>query len=358
MAKHLILLVHGVGDTKPKWSESIATLLKAQYAKFSVSRIMPFDDHFKIVEVNYNAKFDAQRTAWKTAGGKVAAELGDGGLSKGAVGTLTKWAQAPAEDQALYTHALDVLFYRLVGTVSEQVRASVQLQILTALNKLPANDVRRWSIIAHSLGTAVTHDVLHQMFSPNRPPEWGPLPPGVIRPSVVMMVANVSRLAENKEFFGPNGDVFKSSTFPNIDVKKGSCDYYLNVRHDFDPIPKPKRFKPVDDWPDLATRADKRYEHIAINAVDNPNVHDFAHYLRNPKTVVPLFRLLTSKVLLPDEEAKRESDKYEESTPLGKFKKAVKKLEDMSLGDGEDDWKKVLGMFEGFYRMLAAEKDA
>ena len=58
--------------------------------------------------------------------------------------------------------------------------------------------------------------------------------------------------------------------------------------------------------------------------------------------------------LLPDDEAKTVSDTYEQSTPLGTFKKEIKKLNDLSLADGEDDWKKILTMLHDFYAKIVA----
>ena len=194
VAKHIIFLVHGIGDTKPGWSKPVQDAITTQYAGFHVAKLMPFEANFAFSEVNYNDRFDAIRTEWKNAAAPVAAKLGEGGLGKGAVAKLMTWSAMPAEDGFLNTHALDIVLYRFFSLVGQRVRDAVQKQILDTLAAQPANDVLRWSVIAHSLGTSVTHDVLHQMFSPDRPAEWGALPPGLFRPSVVMMVANVSRL--------------------------------------------------------------------------------------------------------------------------------------------------------------------
>ena len=93
---------------------------------------------------------------------------------------------------------------------------------------------------------------------------------------------------------------------------------------------------------------------MQINAVEQANVHDFTHYLRNPKTVVPLFRLLTVPGLLTDDEARVASDRYEAGTPLETFKREVKQLENLGLGEGEQDWRKVLTMLHDFYTKIVA----
>ncbi|HEY5489873.1 MAG TPA: hypothetical protein VIK25_01670 [Gemmatimonadaceae bacterium] len=348
MAKHLLFLVHGVGDTKPDWSKPIQDLIRTLYANYHVAKLMPFDQYFAFREINYNDKFDARRTAWKTASTTVLAALGDGGMKPGAITKLTTWSKEPSRDDFINTHALDVVMYRFLSLEAEQVRTAVQTQILAALAAQPANDTVQWSVIAHSLGTSVTHDVLHQLFSPSRPAEWGALPAGLFKPNVVMMLANVSRLLENTDFFGPDGDAYRSAVRPGSKPSEGACDYFINVRHEWDPIPKPKLFRPADDWPSVATRAQGRYIDVTINAIEQPDVHDFAHYLRNPKTHVPLFRLLTVPALLSDDEAAAASQAYEESTPLEKFSKDAKRLEKLSLGESEQDWRNILTMLRDF----------
>ena len=351
MAKHLLFLVHGVGDTKPGWSKPLQDLIRTLYAKYHVAKMMPFDQSFAFQEINYNDKFDARRTAWKNASDSVVKAFADGGMKPGAITKLTSWSAEPAKDDFLNTHALDVPMYRFLALEAEQVRTAVQKQILTALAAQPANETGYWSVIAHSLGTSVTHDVLYQMFSPNRPAAWGPLPAGLFRPHVLMMLANVSRLLENTEFFGPDGDVYRSVVHPGASPSNGACDYFINVRHAWDPIPKPKCFRPTDDWPDVTTRAQGRFVDVEINAIEQANVHDFAHYLKNPKTHVPLFRLLTVPALLPDDEFAAASQAYEASTPLEKFKKEAKRLEKLSLGESEQDWRNILGMLRDFLSM-------
>lgn len=356
MAKHIVFLIHGVGDTDPGWSASVQDVIKGRYAAFHISKLMPFDQHFELKEVNYNGKFDDRRAAWKAAPAPVAEQMAASGLHAKAVKKLLEWSALPGEEHFLFTHALDIVFYRFLSLVGDQVRASVQTQILDVLAAQPANEVLRWSVMAHSLGTSVAHDVLHQMFSPNRPASWGPLPANLFRPSIVMMIANVSRVLENTGFFGVDGDVFRSATRPSSKANVGACGYYINVRHQFDPIPKPKMFSPVDDWPDLETRSEKRFCNVVINAVEQPNVHDWTHYLKNPRTVAPLFRQLTVPAMITDQELDGLSRSYEASTPLQKFSSAIKKLENLSLSEKIDNWGDILEMMREYHRQFVPPK--
>lgn len=348
MAKHIIFLVHGVGDTQRGWSLPAQNVIREAYAQYHrLATFAPFDQFFEFKELFWDDHFEALRTQWKNATDSIIADLGTGGLPKRGVTKLTKWASEAGKDSFFTTSALDVVMYRF-SLSAEQVRSSIHRQILDTLAAAPAGDMPRWSIIAHSLGTAITHDVLHQMFTPNKPPGFPVLPAGTFRPRVLMMCANVSRLLENKSFFGPNGDVFRSATRPSADPSQGCCDFFINVRHEFDPIPKPKLFRPTDDWPDMATRNEGRYISVIINAIEDKHVHGLHHYLHNPKTHIPLFRLLTTPGLLDANDETVAIANFEANTPLAKFANEASRLEALSLAEADDDWARVLQMVRDY----------
>src|SRR3569832_1688725 len=102
------------------------------------------------------------------------------------------------------------------------------MQALTAQEE--SETINR-SVIAHSLGTADAHDTLHAMY------RGGTLPPSVTRPRVVARSANVSRILLT------DADVYSCGVSPCVDSTKGICDYFLNVRHRWDPIPVPRAFQ-------------------------------------------------------------------------------------------------------------------
>ena len=339
MAKHILFLVHGMGDTQPGWSQAIQQLIRSHYARYpGLSLLVPFDNNFSFCEINYNDKFDERRKAWAQNAQTVLAALAQNGLDSGAVNQLTKYAAETGADNFLATHVLDVILYRFIPQIAEQIRTTVQKQILQALAAQPQNESFSWSIIAHSLGTAVTHDTLHAMYS------GGTLPPSVTRAKVLTMLANVSRVLET------DADVYTSRVFPNIDPAKGVCDYFLNARHEWDPIPVPKLFKPVDDWPDLITRRANRFQSILINAIEQKNVHDFAHYLKNPKVHIALFRALTWDSLIDQATADNAIAQYEAGTPIGQFQSLIKKIKKLWPSE-QATWREVIVTFRKFQEL-------
>src|SRR3569832_212360 len=282
MAKHIVFLVHGMGDTRPGWSQDIQLLIRARYASYAqLNLLCPFDNNFQFCEINYNDKFDDRRRAWSENAQAVLKLLAQQGLDAGAIDLLTSYAAETGKDKFLTTHVLDVQLYRFIPHIGEQIRTSVQLQILQALTAQAENETINWSVITHSLGTAVAHDTLHAMY------RGGTLPPSITRPRVVAMIANVSRILQT------DADVYAAGGGPGGEAAKGICDYFLNVRHRWDPIPVPRAFQPVADWPDDTTHRANRFLNLLVTPIEQKNVHDFAHYLKNAALHNHQFRALT-----------------------------------------------------------------
>ena len=57
------------------------------------------------------------------------------------------------------THILDVALYKWYPMIAEEARLTVTKQFQECAKSV------NWSIISHSLGTAITHDTLQAMFT-------------------------------------------------------------------------------------------------------------------------------------------------------------------------------------------------
>lgn len=344
MGKHILFLVHGMGDAKPGWSQETQQLIRGLYNKYNqLSLLVPFDQNFTFQEIYYNDKFDERRKAWKEHAEQVLQAISQGGLDANAAKLLAGYAAETDRDRFLNTHILDVILYRFIPQVAEQIRNAVCLQILETLKAQPQADTLRWSVIAHSLGTAVIHDTLHAMYTQSSAASV--LPPSVTRSKVLAMLANVSRVLET------DADVYTSVVRPDVNPAQGVCDYYLNARHEWDPIPVPKQFRPLDDWPNVETRRDNRYQSLLINAIESQNVHDLLHYLKNPKVHIPLFRALTWQSIIDDATAVAASAQYEASTPIGQFQGWIEKLKKIWPNE-QSNWRDTIKTFRSFQDLL------
>lgn len=357
MAKHVVFVIHGIGNFKSKklWHDSYKDLLPELYGRYECSKLLPFDELFELKPLFYNDEFDKLRAKWEKAAADVVKLMTPGKYGLGALQQLTEWAGSANKDDFTRTHVLDVILYRFFPDVAAWVRASVHDQMMQGIK-----GAKRWSAIAHSLGTSVLHDSLVWMFDEDAPK--GRLPAAGFRMEALAMIANVSRVLESSGYVDEKGrdlnykwDAYRSVVQPNAKVTKPVCASFLNVWHTWDPIPLPKQFKPAADWPDAATRAvDGAFRDIQIDEIEDfkklAEIHDLGHYLRNPCVHIPLFRsLLPIEGLIPADEEKAAVDKHRASTPLSKAKAKIEELKKLRLSDEEGDWKKILPMI---YKLL------
>lgn len=291
MSKHLIVFVHGMGVHKEGWSDPAWNILKESASAFSnLPHGARFDTQFQRVEVVYDNVFENYRKRWKEDTSQIVKLLQQsGGTPPAIIDKVLKASAILGKDNFFTTHLLDVVMYRYLSLVRQPVRISVARQISDALKKSGmgnGTDVQ-WSVIPHSLGTSVAHDTLHYMFAGGQS-EIEVLSAEAFAPQCGFFVANVSRLLQDTP------DVYLSLVRPALNKITGILQYYVNVKHIYDPFPKPRPFAPGGSWLDGSTSAKKpaRYQQIEINAVLDKNVHALEHYLMNPKVHIALFRAL------------------------------------------------------------------
>lgn len=315
VSKHIIFFVHGVGDDAAKWSDKI----RADFAKLFDSYPLPaggvpFDELFVTEEIFYNDFFDE----WRKRVGKEAAAalqvLGAGGLAPDVVRRLLDAGVAAGGGGFWRTHAFDALQYRFLRLISEAARDAVTAEIMSRLNENTYGTMVGWSVIAHSLGTSVLHDTLHQMFHPGPGAEKSAL----YQPNLVLMLANVSQLLHNENVLGAGVDAYSSFVRPNREQTMGACRYYLSAANAFDPIALAGDFDPPANWLSPQAKVQRRYRPLPFRAIPKSgNVHGYSEYLAHPAVHIPLFRLLTGNPDWINETQENEAhDKYKAANPL------------------------------------------
>jgi hypothetical protein len=348
MAKHVIFLVHGVGKQDPDtWSDSVQAQIRALYSAYDIAKTCPFDDFFEFQPVSYDDRFEKIRKRWRNDSSAVLGELKKQGLDSGALKAATNLAGAPAGDDVFGAFAMDVVFYKFLPPVAEAIRTQVASTLLKRVFDTDSGEIRDWSIVAHSLGTAVTHDTLHALYTSK---VQGKTFAGLTKARVLMMLANVSRLLEEDDV-----DVYRSQCRPGAGAAEGVCRYFINAIHEWDPIPSPKQFRPLDDWPTLKARQQGRFIPVSINAFQQKNIHAFTHYLANPRVHVPFFQRLfqfdTPEQVISESEALKVRMHFEASTPFGAFEKLQKSLKGLQLTESAT-WKQVITTYNGFSETL------
>jgi hypothetical protein len=289
MAKHQVFLVHGMGDFAAGWSVGSQQVLRDAWSKYQRIKELGLAGHFDFVEVTYNDIFEEIREQWRVNAAAAAGALSGTGLEDRAAQRLVALANAASGDDFARTHVLDVVMYRFMRQISERVTQSVRRQILDRLHSFAQNDTPSWSILGHSLGTAVVCDTLHAMFSQVVD---GATLGERFKPDFVFMVANTSHLLWNK-----GGDSYASLVRPHSVDTLGMCWKYCDFSHELDPVPAVDAFDPPASWfPDGIKTSERStfYADVKIRAADTQylNVHGLNHYLSHPSVHVGIVNTL------------------------------------------------------------------
>jgi len=287
MAKHQVFLVHGMGNFELGWSEVVRKRITDSFGLYAKLRDNGFSDTLEFKEITYNDTFEAWRKQWREDAQAAADALVAVQANSQAVKNLIAAAGAPGGDGFLATHVLDVVAFRFLGPIAQTVCRSVQAQILGHLKSFPQNDLPRYSIIAHSLGTSVVYETFHAMLT--QVIDGSSLTPA-FRPDNVFMVANTAKLLWNR-----GGSPYPAVLSPDLADNQGLSFRFCNFRHALDPVPAVDRFDPPNDWfaPTAPRAVVYRDDVIPADDVQDVNVHAFEHYLSHPIVHVPILRMLT-----------------------------------------------------------------
>lgn len=324
MPKHVIFLLHGMGDTRPGWSQSLQTLIKQKYQLYKISSIKKFDQQFEFSELNYNQFFTRHIERWQEKASAITTVLEASGIPSDLLARLLGYTSKTARKDFASTHVLDFILYRFMKGLKSQIIAHLSEQLVGRLNE--SASVPSYSVICHSLGTAVMHDVMQaNLTTPHFPLSTAH---GV--PEVYMSVANVSRILQDSD-----SDVYRSAVRPRLsgNQRPYGCNQFINLAHSLDPFTRVKTFKP--DWKKgannpLNSLKYESYQSVGIAGLTGVNPHDFEHYLDNPDAHVPLFRALMSKRVIKDSELKTQRDAYHQRTfdgQLNTVKSAIKNID-------------------------------
>lgn len=344
MAKHALVFVHGMGEYKDKWHESAWSVLRAAYGEYAAFKGSTLDAFVTPIPVLYADLFAKLRQQWKddvaAFRGVLGAQLED--VDKGERTRVEREIDSVATkigagaDTFAWTHAMDTVLYRFLSLTRQAVNVSVAKQIVANATTM---EFKGWSVVAHSLGTAVTHNTLNALYNTPLIQGQPPLSAVETRPTVLAMVANVSRVLQL-----PAAKVFSTKVAPGSALLGRLCETYLNIRHQWDPFTIPQPFLPDPGWPDVPTFHSNRYQHIQPSHLDLQTymqVHDLGHYLRSPRVHVPIFRGIFGDDMIPEDEFAKACDRFD-SGVLDANTNAIRNELDRLLPAGSDGWSMLL----------------
>ena len=341
MAKQQLFLVHGMGSYSKGWCLDAKQTLLDSFSAYAVPRAMGLAAQFDIVEINYNELFDDIRELWRENAEAAAGAMTAVGLADAAAKRLVDLANGATGDDFWRTHVLDVVMYRFLKQINERVMQSVRQQILDRLFAFPENDRPAWSILGHSLGTAVVNDTLHAMFTQ---PVNGVMLGDRFKPDFIFMVANVSKVLWNK-----GGDYYSSEVRPHTIDSLGMCWRYCNFAHELDPFPRVDPFDPPDRWFPPGTTP-KQHAALLANGPEIPaldiqdvNVHGLTHYLSHPYVHAEIINTLTGMEAVSQREIAAARTAWRKDSLSGNPLKTVTDLLKSNTATPAN-WKKIIDM--------------
>lgn len=279
MGQPIILVIHGMGTHQPgDLKRDIAEGLNEAANNFGLSG---FDINNKVefFEFNYSTFLDEIRQRDADSASSIAEHLAllkGYGLGENIVTRLTDFFADFDDDEMLYTHWMDVIYYGLMFW-GEKIRVDFAKKINDVMIKAILGE-REVHIIAHSLGTAVAHDTLAKLF--RKDVDITSKVPGLdidkFRIKSLWTVANVSPLLNLlNDIADPNKSIVNATD-------DGCCDYLINVRNYFDPF----------TWPKQYNYNNGDYQLFNVETVRHWNTHDIKEYMAAPPVAEFLFRYI------------------------------------------------------------------
>lgn len=302
MPRTYVFLIHGIGkQPEGAWSDSWQqALLQAlgHYDERSSDDIR--QNLIRFVPISYDHVFEGYRKRWVDLGGALAdSEIIQQGPVKDAL-TWVKNDHEPGIQDAFWTYALDAVLWFGLPQARAAVIASVLSQTVDGVKAMLAEngsaDRAHW--VAHSLGTSVLHDALVSLRFDQSLHE-GAFDPANFKWQSVSMLANTSRLLRAQKVLTPGVALEQFDPYRSL-LKPGSpaslTRSYCNFHHRLDPITWPMQFRPLDF---TIGYHDDETQHF----MDPRHVHDFTHYVDNPRVQLRLLRTLLGNDQLGSAEA-------------------------------------------------------
>ncbi len=306
MVKHTLFLVHGMGEhAGTDWSKEVWDKLVECSKRYPHFQEHPLDDYAEPCAVEYDslirgalARWDQQATDFGEFAKKSQQKIpGAGSL---------EWLSGVSADDAGFvcSHVADALVYRFFANEAGQIRANVQLAIFEQIHEKRSGEngaSARFSVMAHSLGTAVAHDALAALGGSDRiENRTNTFSAKNFRFDSIHMLSNVSRLLQR------DVDPYTSVVRPCADNAPGSyCDQMYCYRHTLDPFCRPRPYEP--------THLGSGFHLEEVDHCRGWNLHGWLHYLDHPRVHIPVLRSISDPSYIGRKlrkKAKREYPKY------------------------------------------------
>jgi hypothetical protein len=286
--KRVVFLLHGVGRHDEKWSLPFQTRFKALIKALEVDGDFDPDplleelENTEFVELWYDDLYQKFVKVMLEREAEFIAALKFAGLTKLAKAFTTD----SAEEDLVRDNIFDILLYRVMPEHRLMTRKKLALAMMATVQEHGTDDVE-YTLVAHSLGTAIAHDTLQEMATE----KGSPLRLGLTFTfRNLMMLANTSALLRND--FDPRESAVRPFVAPG---DPGYVRFYWNFSHKWDPIAQIYGYEGY-----MKGQPSKRYNYTTISHFQAANIHAITHYLNDPAVHFRIFSGIYGKELVPD----------------------------------------------------------
>lgn len=286
--KRVVFLLHGVGRHEEGWASAFQTRFKGLVkgleadGEFDPDPLIDELENTVFCELWYDDLYQKFVEVMLEREEEFIAALKFAGLTK-----LAKAFTANSDDENFARdNIFDVLLYRVMPEHRLMTRKKLALAIMSVVQENGIDDVE-YTLIAHSLGTAVAHDTLQELATEN----GSPLKFGLMFSfRNLMMLANTSALLRND--FDPRESLVR----PYIaQGDPGYVRFYWNFSHKWDPIAQIYGYEGY-----MKGQPSKRYNYTTISHFQSANIHGMTHYFNDPAVHIRMFSGIYGKDLMPD----------------------------------------------------------
>ncbi|MCP4325416.1 MAG: hypothetical protein GY787_26940 [Alteromonadales bacterium] len=348
--KPILILFHGMGvHTADSFKDEVVSAANNALGRYEGYGNIKFEDKVEIVSIGYDKHFEKIRQQLADNASDIAdvlkTKLPDVDVPN-LVKNLLDFESSLGDDEFAYTHILDVVLY--MTEVGQFVRSQISEEIVKVIHE---NHHRPIHVLCHSLGGAVAHDALNQIYTNDNSPLPGQLHTRSFPITSYWAFSNVSRLVTS---FTGLPSPFNSVVKPG---HQGFITKFFNIRHVLDPFTLKafKRFDPNRQMNWLTPDTFKYdYKQIVTTKVSRKNTHDIGGYIEDPDVCHDFINAFFD--FYPPEDVKKAGDiKFKNiQGEYLKIKEYVDEFEGMNL-DGIDQFLNMIQSFTDYIREVGDE---
>jgi hypothetical protein len=324
MPTHHILCIHGIGEHSNDWvndagdGESFAQQFFALLKRYpSLKGVDP--DNVKLHSIHYDDELLKLFASWEEQVKTLKAGLASSPLLGDQAGWYTdlidKATAARTAGAWQFTHLFDLLLFAGSPSIQDRLVSYVGRQIAELIDNHYGD---HFSLIGHSMGTAMAHKVIQALFNEGYIAKDGSRQ--TIRGDFcfrgVTMIANASyALSRDRERH------YDGIVRPSMTVGEGCCYKWINVNHCLDPVGQfmPFEYRRNPQWLDPRVESRGYHRDLQLHRISSPSIHSIRHYFADPSFHIPFFELTFSKRF-----ASKQRDEairaFESESPEGRFK--------------------------------------